>query len=138
MSINRWDPFREISHLLAGQFAPMPVPADEGAWQPAADIREDKDAYRLDVELPAVAASDVRIELADGVLLVAGERQAPADEGERAYRRELRYGKFERRFRMPKDADAEAVSASAKDGVVRIVVGKTAKAQSRAIEVLAA
>lgn len=138
MSINRWDPFREISHLLATQFTPMPAAGNDGAWQPLADIREDASAYHLDVELPAVAAKDVRIEFADGVLRIAGERQAPADEGEQAYRRELRYGKFERRFRMPKDADAEAVTASAKDGIVRIVVGKTAKAQARAIEVLAA
>ena len=138
MSINRWDPFREISQLLASQLAPMAAPGNDGSWTPLADVREDQDAYRLDVELPAVAAKDVRIELTDGVLRVAGERQAPTGEGEQAFRRELRYGKFERSFRMPKDADAEAVSASAKDGLVTIVVGKTPKAQSRAIEVLAA
>lgn len=138
MSINRWDPFREISQLVASQFAPMPALGGDGTWQPLADIREDADVYRLDVELPAVAPEDVRVELRDGVLRVAGERQAPAGEGERAFSRELRYGKFARSFRMPKDADAEAVSATAKDGVVRIVVRKTPKAQSRAIEVLAA
>lgn len=138
MSINRWDPFREISQLLASQLAPMAAPGNDGSWTPLADVREDQDAYRLDVELPAVAAKDVRIELTDGVLRVAGERQAPTGEREQAFRRELRYGKFERSFRMPKDADAEAVSASAKDGLVTIVVGKTPKAQSRAIEVLAA
>lgn len=137
MNIDRWDPIREVGHLVAGHLAPLPA-VNDGAWLPPTDIREVADAYRLDVELPAVAAADVRVELRDGVLHVAGERPAPADEDGRAFRREQRYGKFARSFRMPEDADPEAVSATAKDGIVSIVVRKSKQAQARSIEVRAA
>lgn len=137
MNIDRWDPIREVGHLLAGHFAP-PRTVNDGAWLPPTDIREEADAYRLDVELPAVAAADVRVELRDGVLHVAGERPAPAVLDGRAFRREQRYGKFARSFRMPEDADPEAVSATAKDGIVSIVVHKSKEARARSIEVRAA
>lgn len=138
MNIDRWDPLREVGHLLAGRMESPSRPANDGAWLPPTDIREEADAYRLDVELPAIAAADVRIELRDGVLHVAGERPAPAIENGRAFRRERRYGRFARSFRMPEDADAEAVSATAKDGIVSIVVRKSEQAQARSIEVRAA
>lgn len=137
MNINRWDPFRDFGQVLAGHLVPT-VSAHAGAWQPPTDIREDGEAYHLDLELPAVPAEDVQIELRDGVLRVAGERPAPATEGGRAFRREQRYGKFERRFRLPEDADADGVSASAKNGIVSVVVRKSQPAQARAIEVQAA
>ena len=60
---------------------------------------------------------------------VAGE-EAP-----RLHRSERRYGKFERRFRLPKDAEAEAVKAYSKDGVLRVSIGRRQEAARRAIEV---
>lgn len=137
MNIDRWDPIREVGHLLAGHLAPAPA-VNDGAWLPPTDVREEADAYRLDVELPAVAAADVCVELRDGVLHVAGERRTPAMVEGCAFRREQRYGKFARSFRLPEDADAEAVTATAKDGIVSIVVRKSKEAQACSIEVRAA
>lgn len=138
MDIDRWDPFREVSQLLAGRLAPTPRALNDGTWLPPTNIHETADAYRLDVELPAVAADDVRIDLRDGVLRIAGERPAPTTEDGRAFRREQRSGKFARSFRMPADADPDTVSATAKDGIVSIVVRKSEQAQTRTIEVRAA
>ena len=131
MNIVRWDPFRELEQAFA---APNAL-----NWQPAADIRETKDGYRVELELPAVERKDVRIELQERTLRVSGERRF-ADEQEhgRLQRKERRYGKFARSFRLPADADPSAVRATAKDGVVTIDVAKSATAQPRAIEVEAA
>ena len=108
-------------------------------WQPLVDIRETKGAYRIDVELPAVDPQNVRIELNGTVLRVSGERRADNDEESVRVRcRERSYGKFVRGFQLPEGTDANAISATAKDGVVSIAVGKLARAQARTIPVAAA
>ncbi len=139
MNIVRWDPFRELSQLFdRDAFAGANANGNVHRWQPLVDIRETKDAYRVEVELPAVDAKDVRIELKSGVLHVSGERRFANDEDGRVHRRERSYGKFTRSFRLPEDANPAAIDASAKDGVVSIAIGKVAEAQARTIEVEAA
>ena len=134
MNVVRWDPFRALDRELDRTFG-----GTTSDWQPLVDIRETKDAYKVDLELPAIEPDDVRIELKDGLLHVSGERAFGTDgEAERVYRRERRYGKFSRSFRLPEDADADAITATARNGVVRIAVGKSAQAQARAITVQAA
>ena len=128
MNAVRWDPFKEIDRMFG-------VAAND--WQPLVDIREGDDAYSVELDLPAVAPRDVRIELKDGLLHVSGERAVETND-ERVRLRERRYGKFARSFRLPEDADADAITATAKNGVVRIAIGKSAVAQARAIEVQAA
>ena len=141
MNIARWTPLRELSRELDQAFGVFPMPGSFAAdnvhdWQPLVDIRETGDAYKVDVELPAVEPKDVHIALKDGVLRVTGERRFVKDEdGGRVHRSERRYGRFTRSFRLPEDADAEAIRATAKDGVVAIAIGKSAQASDRAIEV---
>ena len=138
MNIVRWDPFRELSQLFDRE-ALVGANGNVHHWQPLVDIRETKDAYRVDVELPAIDAKDVRIELNSGVLQISGERRFANDaEDGRVHRRERNYGKFTRSFRLPEDADPSAIDATAKDGVVSIAIGKVAEAQARTIEVEAA
>lgn len=130
MNIVRWDPFRDLDRAFDRRSALE--------WQPPVDIRESKEGYRVEVELPAIDRKDVRIELKERTLLVAGERRPADGDDSRLHRRERRYGKFSRSFRLPEDADPTAIRAAAKDGVVTIDVAKRATAQPREIEVQAA
>ena len=143
-NIVHWNPLDELGRGLDRNLSSM-VDAlrDEEArnkdWMPAVDIREMDDSYRLDVELPAVDPKEVRVELHKGVLNISGERRFAGDnEGNRTHLRERRFGKFWRGFHLPEDADANAIRATAKDGIVSITVGKNADGQPRAIEVEAA
>lgn len=135
MNITRWDPFRDFGRVFP--LHPLgAVEANADNWQPAVDIRETKDAYQVDVALPAVDPKDVRIELRDGALSLTGERhRANAEDDGRVTRRELRTGKFTRSFRLPEDADPEAIRATAKNGLVSITVGKSERGQARSIPV---
>jgi len=138
MNIVRWNPFRGIDEVLDRYMLPVSGVFAENAhdWRPLVDIRETEDAYRLDLELPAIDPKDVNITLQDGVLRVSGERHfASEDESGRLHRSERRYGKFTRSFGLPDDADPDAIRASAKDGVISISVGKSAKASPRSIEI---
>ncbi|MCY3623930.1 MAG: Hsp20/alpha crystallin family protein [Gammaproteobacteria bacterium] len=138
MNIVRWNPFQELDRVFDRYVAPVPgsfVPNGHD-WRPLVDIRETEDAYRVDLELPAIDPKDVSITFKDGVLSVSGERQfATDDDSGRVRRSERRYGKFTRSFRLPEDADADAIRATAKDGVISIAVAKSAKATAKVIEV---
>lgn len=132
--------------------------ASEARFTPLADIAETAAGYVIELELPGFGASDVDVQIRDGVLSVAGERTAPHshapvaqiehqdtveqvepagdhDETRRVHRSERAFGRFDRRFRLPKDADAGAVSATAKDGVLTLEIARLAEAAPRNIEV---
>lgn len=142
MNVVKWSPFRELDNLLQAFERPS-APVRRADWLPLVDIRESGDGYQIDVEIPAVAAEDLVVSVADGVLSVSGERKSHAESteeqaegGGRVHRAERRYGRFVRNFQLPKDADEEAINAQCKDGVLyltiakRQTVGRTIKIQS--------
>ncbi len=134
MSIVHWNPWRELDGLFARP-AEMPARAE---WLPPVDITETENAYRIDMEIAAVAAEDVSVSVKDGVLTVSGERKSGRDAGEgegRRHRVERHWGKFSRSFRLPENADQDGIEARARDGVLYLTVAKKEKAQPRKIAV---
>ena len=71
MNVVRWSTFRELDNLF--QTLDRPQAAMRRAdWLPLVDIRETEKAYEIDIEVPAVASSDLRVSVVDGVLTVGG------------------------------------------------------------------
>jgi len=138
MSIVRWNPAREIDEFfnqLDRGFGGWGENIATSDWNPAVDIRETDDEYLIDLELPAVQASDVKVTFKDGVLAVSGERKFEKETKGKVHRVERRYGRFTRSFRLPENADESKITASAKDGVLYLKVAKRAEVKPRAIEV---
>lgn len=137
MNVVRWSPFREFDNLFPA-LERSTAPVRRADWLPLVDIRETEQAYQIDVEVPAVASEDLSVSVADNVLTVSGERKSVvednASEG-RVHRTERRYGKFVRSFQLPKDADADAISATSRDGVLYLTIGKIVEATAKTIEV---
>lgn len=142
MAVVRWNPFREFDELwnrynMAQESLGGRESLATQDWRPAVDIRETDKAYEIDVEIPAIDISQVDVSVKDRVLTVSGERRDERSEGEgvKAHRVERFYGRFSRSFALPEDADEEAVSARAENGVLYLTVPKREKPQSRTIEV---
>ena len=137
MNVVRWSPFREFDSLFQAMERPS-APVRRADWLPLVDIRETPREYQIDVEVPAVASEDLSVSVADNVLTVSGERksvvEAEQEEG-RVHRTERRYGKFVRSFQLPKDADANAISATNRDGVLYLKIAKQIGDNARIIEV---
>ena len=94
---------------------------------PASEASTNGDAYRIAVELPGVNESDIDVQVHDGVIVLKGEKRTSREEkGETWFFSERQYGAFSRSFRLPPDADEDAVTADLKDGVLTLVVPKTA------------
>jgi HSP20 family protein len=121
----------------AGYFGQWLDPsASMQAWAPALDISERKDAYLITVELPGVKAEDVEIMFEDGLLTIQGERH-PADDpaAEKVHRAERRYGAFRRLITLPRHVQADAIEATAHDGVLQILVPKAPEMHAKRIQV---
>jgi len=110
----------------------------KAAWAPALDITERKDAYLVAVELPGVGIDDLEITFQDGLLTIQGERHdAHNSSEEKVHRIERRYGPFLRSITLPSHVMADAIEASAHNGVLQILVPKAAEVQAKRIHVRA-
>jgi len=94
---------------------------------PASDASADDDAYRIAMELPGVAETDIDVSVREGVVTVTGEKSARREaKGETWFFSERQFGSFSRSFRLPVDADGDRIEAHLKDGVLTISVPKSA------------
>jgi len=101
---------------------------------PLADIEESDDAYLVDIELPGVRREDVTLEISGEHLTVTGERRERQRVG--LLRQQTRTtGKFRYEVTLPSDVDAENVRATLDQGVLSVVVPKTAAARPRKIAI---
>jgi HSP20 family protein len=92
---------------------------------PSADIAEDEKAYYLNLTLPGVKKEEVNIELNEGILSISGEKKFIKEEnGKKFHTVESAYGAFKRSFKLPEDANSEAIEAEYKDGILAITVAK--------------
>jgi len=66
-------------------------------------------------------SEDFSVEYVDGILTIAGERQARRNEGKPHYHAmEVQVGPFERRFRLPVPVDPESIRASYEQGFLEV------------------
>jgi HSP20 family protein len=108
------------------------------AWAPAIDITERKDAYMVTAELPGIKIEDLQITFQDGLLTIQGERHVEHDPAtEKVHRAERRYGAFRRSITVPSHVLADAIDASAQDGVLQVLVPKAPEVHAKRIQVRA-
>jgi HSP20 family protein len=135
---HRLDPFRMMDALLRWD----PFRGDWGGFSqnlefvPRFDVRETKDAYVINADLPGVKDEELDVSLSGNLLTISGKREEQhQEEGESYYAMERSHGSFARSFTMPDGVDAESVSADLKQGVLTVRVPKKPEAQPKRIAI---
>lgn len=127
---------QQILHRFFNPSAADTARNEVPAWQPPVDIREEAKRFVILADLPGVELASVEIQMDKGVLSLKGARQAEAtDEATTVARTERGHGSFDRRFTLPDSADAAAITAAGKNGVLEISIPKKAEAAPRRIEI---
>ena len=99
------------------------------------DIKDTKEGYELDIELPGYNKEDVSAELKDGYLTISASTKS--DEGEKDekgkyIRRERYYGSCSRSFYVGEAITQEDIKARFENGILKLFVPK--KEEKPAVE----
>jgi HSP20 family protein len=132
------EPFSsEITRLIDTLFEPgSTVGARNQRWAPAIDLVEADDHFLLEADLPGLSEGDVSIEVQDNVLTVSGERKSEHERKERGwYRLERSFGRFSRSLTLPEGVDADAISATFENGVLKVRIPKPEQRKPRRIAI---
>jgi HSP20 family protein len=104
---------------------------------PAVDIFESETEITLLADMPGVSSENVSIDLHENQLTLSGEVEPLISEKEGYLLQEFETGTFHRQFTLSDRIDQKAITATVKDGVLRLVLPKAEKAKPRKIEVKA-
>lgn len=144
MSMERWNPFREMDAMRQAMDRWFDDRFQGGApgQQPhilsvALDVHETEDGYLLEASLPGIKAEDIDVNVEGETVTLRGQTQSTEErkEGKNYLYRERRSGSFYRSIRLPEPLDAERVEATLDHGVLKVKLPRLAQAKNRKIQV---
>lgn len=103
---------------------------------PAMNVGNTPHSVEIYAFAPGIDPNAIEVQIEKGVLTIAGERQAPlpGNEEKTAVHIDERFsGRFRRVVTLPDDADASAVKAQYRDGVLHVSIPRREAAQPRQI-----
>ncbi|HLG87871.1 MAG TPA: Hsp20/alpha crystallin family protein [Alphaproteobacteria bacterium] len=96
---------------------------------PSVEVSETDKEIKVSAELPGLDEKDVKVELANGVLAISGEKKTETEDKDRLFS-ERYYGRFERRIPV-EDVEQDKVSAAFKNGVLTVTLPKSPQAETK-------
>lgn len=100
------------------------------------DVYEDEKNLTVEAELPGFNQDQIDVTLEEGVLQITAEREEETESKEdNFYLRERRSGKWSRSIRLPVVVQDDKVTATYKDGVLKITLEKQETLQTRKIKI---
>ena len=94
---------------------------------PDVNIEEKPEAFEVTLAVPGMQREDFKIEVHNGMLSVASEKEDKQEETDQAgmyIRREFSYQSFRRAFALPEAVSEEKIAAQYKDGILSIHLPK--------------
>lgn len=145
-NIIRWDPFREVSDMriaMNGLFGrgfirPVRVVSGEGNGYFPVDLYETDDEVVVEASLPGVKPEELQVSVTGDTLTVRGEtKSAHEEEKPNFYRKERRYGSFQRVLTLPTEVDSDKAAATFENGVLNLRLPKKPEVRTKTIEIKA-
>jgi HSP20 family protein len=112
-------------------------PFDGQEWAPVIDLYEHPDHYTLFAEIPGVDGNSVELSYIEQSLTIRGEKIKPASIGDQDHpvRGERRFGEFCRTIELPRDIDADRLSARCHTGVLEVTIPKSEASRPKSIKI---
>ncbi len=101
---------------------------------PATNVREDKDGYIVEAEMPGVAKDGLELTVENGELVITGHRTAVKTAGHPVYR-ESRWLDYRRAFELDPSIDTTKITAKLEQGVLTLHLPKAEAVKPRKIAV---
>ncbi len=130
-------PFDSLfDNLMDGFFTPATYERSglTHGFQPTLDLRETEKEFEVYADLPGIDEKDVDLTFTDDTLIIKGERQKEHKETDKEsnwYFEQRSFGQFERTIHIPAEIQRDNISASFKNGVLKVTLPKAPEAQTR-------
>ena len=143
----RWEPFRsmtpwrdmmdrlfEESFMRFGDGWPL---LEGDAYSLPLDVSETDDKLIVETSLPGCDPKDVEISVVGNTLTIKAEKKQEEEKEEKGkyYRRERRYGAFQRSLTLPTEVNAEAAEATFEKGELKLTLPKVEAVKPKRIEI---
>jgi HSP20 family protein len=132
MTIERWNPFREIERVQNWLSRWPDEEYFEGRLWPTKfelpiDVVETEKGYELKASTPGYKPEEIQVEVKDNLVTIRGEmkEQEKEEKKDNYIYRERRSGSFYRQIRLPYAVDSPKVEAQLVDGVLKLDLPKT-------------
>ena len=146
MTIERWDPFREmvslrdaVNSLLQESFVPPTGARPErgaAAFTLPLDITEGENDFVVMASLPGIKPEDVQTTILGDTLTIRGESKADEEhKGQNWLVRERGPGSFQRSVSLGTPINAEKASAQFENGVLTLTLPKSEQARPKQIKI---
>jgi HSP20 family protein len=133
------EPFRRRMENVFQRFFGEPLEENGGlvqVWSPRVDVEETDKEILVKVDVPGVDPKDAEITVADGSLVLRGEKKEEREEKEKNYHRMERFvGQFYREIPLPVGTDPDKISATSSKGVITVAIPKKPEAQPKKIAI---
>lgn len=98
--------------------------------EPAVNIVESADSYRIEVAAPGLSKADFKVNVEKDVLTVSSDKKSETEEtGENYTRKEFHYSTFSRSFTLPDSVDSTKIEGKYDNGVLNLVLPKREEAK---------
>lgn len=129
MSLVKWNPetslFPAFPNWMDDFFADNAFPAMKTMSMPAVNISETKKAFKLSVAAPGFKKDDFKVQVKDGLLIIAAEvAMEKEDKDEKFTRKEYAFNSFSRSFTLPETVKGDDILAEYKDGELKVTLPK--------------
>ncbi len=144
MQLTRWMP-RHRTNLRSSLFPTLmddffhPLSFGESTsmseLMPSVDIYEKDNKVIFEAEVPGFKKEDLHVDVKGKIVTLSGELKIEREENESSYRKERKYGRFERSFQLGFEADGDGVEAKYDNGILTVSITKPEEQQKKQIEI---
>lgn len=100
---------------------------DMNADMPAVNVKEENDAFIIDVAAPGLKKEDFKVEVDRGVLMISATTEEKKEEKTDEFKRqEFSYRNFKRSFWLPESVMTDKIDARYENGILELKIPKMA------------
>lgn len=142
-NLTRWDPFGDMRTTMDRLFDEgfsrpwrlIPTSGETEATVPV-EVSETDDALEVKASLPGAKPEDVEVTIQNDVLTIKATHEEKTEEKKKDfYRREIRYGSFQRALSLPVSVDSDKAEATFSNGILELKLPKAEAVRPKQIKV---
>lgn len=135
MAMDIFNP-KAVDQLLNEAFDSFDRSHSKKAYNPLYEWVKAEKEYQLTIELPGVLKEEVSLSVEHNNLSISGERRGRKEEKNReVLSTSIGYGKFDLKFTLPLEADADQIKATFAEGLLEVKIPITPKAQKQIVAI---